>query len=242
MMSLATVPMMDVLWQDRDSSGYTDHIPVDWLTSGPGPLGVVHYTTGPRSRRQEAKCDVAVTDQTADLNYEPYPKFNLAQKNRLGILRIEFTSAIAEIDFTSAKGDVVRQVFWKKRREKTFDPYPAKISFSTGQQHFDALVAASLRLTPAERQRRLANANKTPQQARVMTTVFQRNPHVVAEVLFRAAGICEECGKPAPFKRAHSGEPYLEVHHLVRLADGGDDTVENALALCPNCHRRAHYG
>jgi histidinol dehydrogenase len=25
------------------------------------------------------------------------------------------------------------------------------------------------------------------------------------------------------------------------LADGGADTVENAVAVCPNCHRAAHY-
>ncbi len=25
------------------------------------------------------------------------------------------------------------------------------------------------------------------------------------------------------------------------LANNGDDTVENAIALCPNCHRKAHY-
>ena len=26
------------------------------------------------------------------------------------------------------------------------------------------------------------------------------------------------------------------------LADGGADTVENAIAVCPNCHRELHYG
>lgn len=36
--------------------------------------------------------------------------------------------------------------------------------------------------------------------------------------------------------------PTLEVHHLRRLADGGSDTVANAVALCPNCHREIHYG
>jgi 5-methylcytosine-specific restriction protein A len=32
------------------------------------------------------------------------------------------------------------------------------------------------------------------------------------------------------------------VHHLIRLADGGDDTVDNAVAACPNCHRQRHFG
>ncbi|WP_373273521.1 HNH endonuclease [Vibrio parahaemolyticus] len=39
---------------------------------------------------------------------------------------------------------------------------------------------------------------------------------------------------------SHPG-PYLEVHHLTRLADGGADCPENVIALCPTCHRRAHY-
>ena len=36
--------------------------------------------------------------------------------------------------------------------------------------------------------------------------------------------------------------PFLEVHRLRRLADGGSDTSANAIAACPNCHRELHYG
>ncbi|WP_342542729.1 HNH endonuclease signature motif containing protein [Paenisporosarcina sp. FSL H8-0542] len=36
--------------------------------------------------------------------------------------------------------------------------------------------------------------------------------------------------------------PYLEVHHIKRLADNGEDSVENAIAVCPNCHRELHFG
>ncbi|WP_318516693.1 HNH endonuclease [Photobacterium leiognathi] len=55
----------------------------------------------------------------------------------------------------------------------------------------------------------------------------------------RAKGYCEGCNEPAPFN-TKSG-PYLEVHHFTRLADGGADTPENVIALCPTCHRRVHY-
>ncbi|MGP9517983.1 HNH endonuclease [Psychrobacter sp. AOP7-C1-14] len=55
----------------------------------------------------------------------------------------------------------------------------------------------------------------------------------------RANGICEGCNEIAPFE-TKSG-PYLEVHHLTRLADGGPDVPQNVIALCPTCHRRAHY-
>lgn len=103
------------------------------------------------------------------------------------------------------------------------------------------LDAARLR-TPIERRQRIANVSGKPRRVMVETTVFLRNPDVAVEVLERAAGKCESCGSDAPFRRASNGEAYLEVHHIVRLADGGDDTVENALALCPNCHRESHYG
>ena len=46
----------------------------------------------------------------------------------------------------------------------------------------------------------------------------------------------------APFNRDSNDTEYLEVHHKLPLAENGDDTVENAIALCPNCHRHAHYG
>ena len=55
----------------------------------------------------------------------------------------------------------------------------------------------------------------------------------------RANGVCEGCNEIAPFE-TKSG-PYLEVHHLTRLADGGADLPQNVITLCPTCHRKAHY-
>jgi predicted HNH restriction endonuclease len=88
---------------------------------------------------------------------------------------------------------------------------------------------------------RLAKAPKKPSAVQVTRTEFRRNADVIVEVMLRATGVCEACGRSAPFIRASDGTPYLEIHHIRSLADGGDDTVENAVALCPNCHRRAHY-
>lgn len=69
-----------------------------------------------------------------------------------------------------------------------------------------------------------------------------RSPYVVAECLERAAGICEYCGKDAPFIRKSDGTPYLEVHHKQMLSEGGADILENTMATCPNCHRYCHLG
>jgi hypothetical protein len=58
-------------------------------------------------------------------------------------------------------------------------------------------------------------------------------------VLRRANGKCEGCGVDAPFEK-DDGTPYLEPHHTERLADDGPDHPAHVIALCPNCHRRAH--
>ena len=39
-----------------------------------------------------------------------------------------------------------------------------------------------------------------------------------------------------------SGSIYLESHHIHPLSEGGADTIENVIALCPNHHREAHFG
>lgn len=54
-----------------------------------------------------------------------------------------------------------------------------------------------------------------------------------------ANGLCQLCDQPAPFKDKF-GQPYLETHHIEWLANGGADTPENTVALCPNCHKKMH--
>ena len=98
-----------------------------------------------------------------------------------------------------------------------------------------------------EAQRSKAKSGKKPtgekQPSSIVTSVsqFNRDPAVKAWVLEAAGGTCESCGEEAPFVDM-SGNPFLEVHHALRLADGGSDTPENAVAVCPNCHRELHFG
>jgi hypothetical protein len=106
---------------------------------------------------------------------------------------------------------------------------------------FDDSVRESQFRTSDDLLSRIGNSSPHPKRVSVTVMVFVRNPDVVAFVLRRAQGVCEQCKKPAPFARRSDGSPYLEVHHLHRLADGGEDTIENARAMCPNCHRHAHY-
>lgn len=68
---------------------------------------------------------------------------------------------------------------------------------------------------------------------------IERSALVSAYVKERANGLCQLCGKPAPFY-SKNGSPYLECHHIVWMSRNGADEPSNAVALCPNCHRKMH--
>jgi hypothetical protein len=83
--------------------------------------------------------------------------------------------------------------------------------------------------------------NRSPRRVAGPDSDFIRCPMVAAWILQRCRGVCGYCGDAAPFVRPNR-QPYLEVHHVLPLSEGGPDTVDNAIALCPNCHRRVHHG
>ncbi len=83
--------------------------------------------------------------------------------------------------------------------------------------------------------------NARPGQVVIETISYMRDPAVKAWVLENASGCCELCDNKAPFIK-DDGAPYLEVHHVRPLSEGGSDTLSNTIALCPNCHMRLHYG
>ena len=47
-----------------------------------------------------------------------------------------------------------------------------------------------------------------------------------------------DCGNR--FKKP-DGKPYIEVHHIVPLCDGGEDAIWNLSVLCAHHHRMAHF-
>lgn len=107
---------------------------------------------------------------------------------------------------------------------------------ASGEASFESRVREALK----RRKTKKPKGEKTPTAATSTTTTYQRDPEVKAWVLHEANGSCEYCGATAPFV-THDAIPFLEVHSLRRLADGGSDRVENTVAVCPNCHRALHY-
>jgi 5-methylcytosine-specific restriction protein A len=61
----------------------------------------------------------------------------------------------------------------------------------------------------------------------------KRSPRVRTAVLARAKGKCERCQTSRAFIS------FLDVHHI--LGAEKSDRVWNCVAICPNCHREAHF-
>jgi hypothetical protein len=81
-----------------------------------------------------------------------------------------------------------------------------------------------------------------PARRTVQRDDFVRNAYVVAAALLRSNGKCEMPGCTCALFLRDDDSPYLEVHHVLPLGEGGDDTLVNAAALCPHCHRELHFG
>ena len=93
---------------------------------------------------------------------------------------------------------------------------------------------------PAETLQKEARKKESkPESSVVQTKVYHRDPTISAYVKIRARGICQLCNREAPFTD-QNGDPYLECHHIIWLSEGGMDSIDNCVALCPNCHRKMH--
>ena len=116
----------------------------------------------------------------------------------------------------------------------------ARLFRSTKRQVFDRdeLEDLAEALQPLDR---APKGVRRPSRSNREITIIGRDPEVQRWVLQCANGQCELCGERAPFAKPN-GSPFLEIHHVRRLADRGADVPENAVALCPNCHREAHHG
>ena len=71
---------------------------------------------------------------------------------------------------------------------------------------------------------------------------FERDSEVVVRAKERAGYRCEVPDCAHPTFETVDGLPYMEVHHIKPLAEGGLDTAENVECICPAHHREVHRG
>lgn len=80
-------------------------------------------------------------------------------------------------------------------------------------------------------------------QTRVSSSIdFIRDPLVAGIALKRAVRRCEVPDCSHELFTGRTGHPYIEVHHIDPLANGGADSIENVACLCPAHHRELHHG
>ena len=137
--------------------------------------------------------------------------------------------------------DTWRQV-WVFPLQRLDPARPAPVPSTLEQELWQGKVRQARKALSAKRITQLeqqASTPRLPTTSLITTKTFSRDVQVVAYALERAQGHCELCQQPAPFL-TKEGLPFLEVHHIEYLAQGGSDSINNVSAVCPNCHRRLH--
>jgi len=89
---------------------------------------------------------------------------------------------------------------------------------------------------------RATGADLNPGTRMASTTVYNRDPAIVAFARRRSDYSCEMPGCDYQGFTKDSGEQYIETHHMIPMAEGGEDSIFNVAAVCPNCHKELHYG
>lgn len=113
--------------------------------------------------------------------------------------------------------------------------------FSKAESNDVSLEASLWNETLENLRQRALSLPIVPKEAKLRKQwVRDRRTFVRTYILKRANGKCEACGTNAPFL-TNDNRPYLEPHHIRKLSDGGPDHPYFMIALCPNCHRRAHF-
>lgn len=210
--------------QGANSIGYQDFFGVDgtYRFTGQGQRGDMQMGAGNRAIRDHVK-------SSKDL-------LLFQQSKRRGLVRFMgffvcggwYIQRQPDLDNTSRDAIVFTLVPQTGLTEEAND-------FATEIPPQVSLPDLRARALEAANSARLTNAREAISEVRA------RSKAVRDYVLARANGNCERCEAKAPFLTS-AGRPYLEAHHIHRMSDGGPDHPSSVVALCPNCHRDAHYG
>ncbi|MBA1447033.1 MAG: HNH endonuclease, partial [Gammaproteobacteria bacterium] len=149
------------------------------------------------------------------------------------------TQSIAKQDGESKQAIVIAEI-----SSKTFTK--DLTSFIKNVETFKVIAASgeineATLLSDKELEEKALNSQskRKPKKSKGTTTIYERNKYIAELAKRKAKGKCQLCIKKAPFKNK-SGQPYLETHHIKWLSKGGKDTIDNTVALCPNCHKKMH--
>lgn len=209
-------------WQDTGLFDYTGE--------GQPARGDMTFTGGNRAIRDH------VADGKRLLLFQQLPKHGHTR----GMVRFlgEMVCVDWRIEPRDAAGNPRQVIVFTLAPAATISPGELAPSGAPPQKAPDRLWTMQL---DELRQRAYQPVRSAASLQKQVRNTYRRSEAVKVYVLRRAAGVCEACGQPAPFT-TETGQPFLEPHHIRRLADGGPDDPRWVAAVCPNCHREAHYG
>lgn len=232
-----------IKWLEGDSVGTSDIFEAtDLKQTGDSPRIIEHAVLSDKGAlyKEPAICIVASTGKVATLDYGCFASDN----EKRG-----FIAGQMQLDINLDDSPHITAVRWRNCDTEKFEGYKFEYvrrkssrdlkQINEQQQRISAVLA---QLDDEDLEKILPPCGNMPERINVMTTAFIRNPAVVVAARRRAGGRCENCQEEAPFINATTGEPYLEVHHKVQLANNGSDDLKNTISVCPNCHRKFHYG
>lgn len=227
----ADYPLIFLFTSEAGSAyGYNDEFRPDgtfWYT-GEGQKGDMEMTRGNRAIRDHQSNgkevhlfeavgggDVRYCGQAVYLSHHREERPDVTGEMRSAIV---FELAVETVLHETSSGEIAE----------------AKHEYNSGR---------ALRSRSLDELRKIALARSSPSatEEERRAAVRLRSEAVKEYVLKRSGGSCEGCGRDAPFLTKW-GRPYLEPHHVRRVADGGPDHPGWVTALCPNCHRRVHHG
>ena len=229
-------------WLDDRSHWYVDLFDESLFRKHSTDLPIEHEVVKPNGRFYAyARCLLSTSGNQVILNYEPFAEINTERGMLLGV--VKFT-------YDPASDPKISAALWKEQGTSDFLECATEFvrrptrqaTYDESKELLDDLISEAASLTEEELNNRLPPIGAIPPHKVVTTTAYVRNPYVVVATLRRANGHCELCKAFAPFRKCKDNEPYLEVHHVLPLSKGGSDDLQNAIALCPNCHRERHFG
>ena len=80
------------------------------------------------------------------------------------------------------------------------------------------------RLPIKEIEEKAKNANKIPIRKDVLSKAYERNPNVAEYAKLKANGRFQLCNSKASFNTKEN-KPFLEIHHIIWLSEGGEDSI-----------------
>lgn len=121
------------------------------------------------------------------------------------------------------------------------EQYSKLLELISGKNEIEQLKEEHAKTLSLEELKKYASKNSKQVVAvtQVATPRYHRDPYIAQYAKELANGVCQLCNAQAPFTD-NKGNPYLESHHIIWLSNGGSDSIDNTVALCPNCHRKMH--